>query len=82
MAELSSFLVRPLVVMLRDSQDVSGPGYTLHDVLHGMSNNKQVGPTYGVPSCLSAPCTAVMQVPLASLSVTVTQHVFVVARQC
>jgi hypothetical protein len=44
MAELASFLVRPLVVMLRDAQDASGPGYTLQDVLHGMSNNRQVRP--------------------------------------
>ena len=42
MAELACYLVRPLVVMLRDSQHMSGPGYTLHDVLHGMANNRQV----------------------------------------
>lgn len=42
MAELASYLVRPLVVMLRDSQETSGPGYTLHDVLHGMANSRQV----------------------------------------
>lgn len=44
MADLATFLVRPLVVMLRDAQDASGPGYTLQDVLHGMSNNRQVRP--------------------------------------
>lgn len=43
MAELAAYLVRPLVVMLRDSQDASGPGYTLQDVLNGMANNRQVG---------------------------------------
>lgn len=42
MAQLSSSVVRPLVVMLRDSQDLAGPGYSLQDVLQGMSNNKQV----------------------------------------
>lgn len=42
MAELAPATVRPLVVMLRDSQEASGPGYTLHDVLHGMANNRQV----------------------------------------
>jgi hypothetical protein len=42
MAELASFLVRPLVEMLRSSQESAGPGYTLQDVLHGMANNRQV----------------------------------------
>lgn len=41
MAELAAYLVRPLVLMLRDSQDASGPGYTLQDVLNGMANNRQ-----------------------------------------
>lgn len=42
MADLAAYLVRPLVVMLRDAQGASGPGYTLQDVLHGMANNRQV----------------------------------------
>jgi hypothetical protein len=42
MAELASYLVRPLVVILRDSQDSARPGYTMQDVLNGMANNRQV----------------------------------------
>lgn len=43
MAELSAFLVRPLVVLLRDAQRGRGAGYSLNDVISGLNNNAQVG---------------------------------------
>lgn len=39
--EVGSFLIRPLVAVLRDSQAGQGSGYSITDVLEGMANCRQ-----------------------------------------